>query len=83
MKPIEKAINYFGTATALAKALDVTTQAVCFWRDGLRNIDADTIAKIERVTDGAVKRQDFRPDTYHLTWPELASIHNDSIEHAN
>lgn len=71
MTPIQTAIEHFGSARALAKALGVTTQAVCFWRDGLRSVDADTIAAIERLTNGKVRRQDFRPDTYHLTWPEL------------
>lgn len=71
MKPIIKAIEHFGSATKLAEALGVTPQAVCFWRDGKRRIDADTIAAIERLTGGVVTRQDFRPETYQLTWPEL------------
>lgn len=71
MQPIQKAISHFGSAKRLASALGVTTQAVCFWRDGKRGIDADMIASIERVTGGAVTRQEFRPDTYQLTWPEL------------
>jgi len=29
-------------------------------------------AAIERATDGAVRRQDLRPDDWHLIWPELA-----------
>lgn len=71
MEPIKRAISHFGSAKRLAEALGVTPQAVCFWRDGKRKIDADVIASIERVTCGAVTRQDFRPDTYQLTWPEL------------
>lgn len=71
MEPIEKAISYFGSVKNLADALDVSHQAVYFWRNGQRKIDADTIAAIERVTHGAVTRQEFRPDSYLLTWPEL------------
>lgn len=71
MNPIIKAIEYFGSASKLAAALEVTPQAVCFWRDGKRTPDADTIMAVERVTHGAVTRQDFRPETYLLTWPEL------------
>ncbi|OYV49305.1 MAG: hypothetical protein B7X10_02020 [Burkholderiales bacterium 21-58-4] len=76
MEPIKRAIKYFGSAKKLADALGVTTQAVCFWRDGKRGIDADIIASIERVTNGHVTRQEFRPDTYQLTWPELQESPN-------
>lgn len=69
---ILKAIQLLGSATALAKALDVTTQAVCFWRDGKRKIPAEQCAAIERVTNGAVSRREMRPDDWHLIWPELA-----------
>jgi DNA-binding transcriptional regulator YdaS (Cro superfamily) len=62
MSQIQAAIMHLGNATKLAKALDVTTQAVCFWRDGKREIPADKCPLIERVTDGKVRCEDLRPD---------------------
>lgn len=71
MQPITKAIEHVGGASKLAYLLGVSVQAVCFWRDGKRSIPIDKISEIERVTDGAVRRWDLRPDDWHRIWPEL------------
>lgn len=42
--------------------LNVTTQAVCFWRDGKRGLPADHCPAIERATNGAVRCEELRPD---------------------
>lgn len=62
MSPMKHAISHMGNAAALAKSLGVSTQAVCFWRDGLRSIPADKCPSIERLTAGAVRCEDLRPD---------------------
>lgn len=60
MEPIERAISIAGSATRLAKSLGVSTQAVCFWRDGKRRIPAEQCPTIERET--GVCCEDLRPD---------------------
>jgi len=73
MNPIQKAISQAGSATKLARVLQVTPQAVCFWRDGKREIPADKCPLIERAT--GVSCEQLRPD---VAWsvlrnqPELA-----------
>lgn len=62
MKAIEQAISIAGNATRLAKALNVSTQAVCFWRDGARSIPAERCPDIERFTQGTVRCEELRPD---------------------
>ena len=54
MKVIDKVIEHFGTAYKLAKALDVPTQQVYFWKQkGF--IPFKRGKEIERITNGAVK----------------------------
>ena len=74
-KNILLAIRHMGSATALAKAIGVSPQTVCFWRDKKRKISADHCSAIERVTNGIVTRKDLRPNNYMYTWPELADNH--------
>lgn len=62
MNPIQTAIEVVGNASKVAKALGVTPQAVCFWRDGDRQIPADKCPLIEEITGGKVRCEDMRPD---------------------
>lgn len=55
----------------MARLLNVTTQAVCFWRDGKRSLPVQHCAVIEKATSGAVTRKDLRPDDWQAIWPEL------------
>lgn len=71
MNAIQLAISVTGSASALARALKVTPQAVCFWRDGKRAVPAERCSDIERATNGTVSRRDLRPNDWHLIWPEL------------
>jgi len=73
MNAISQAIDTAGSVTRLAKILDVSVQAVCFWRDGKRSVPANRCPAIERATGGLVTRQDLRPHDWHLIWPELAN----------
>ncbi|MCW5319656.1 hypothetical protein D5039_00200 [Verminephrobacter aporrectodeae subsp. tuberculatae] len=71
---VSKAIEIAGGAAALARSLRVTTQAVCFWRDGKRRIPESLGARIEFATRGQVTRQSLWPDSWMEIWPELAGI---------
>lgn len=71
---IELGIRIAGSASELARRLGVTTQAVCFWRDGKRKIPEALGARIERATDGKVTRQRLWPNDWREIWPELALV---------
>lgn len=73
-KPIFSAIDYFGSASALARRLGCSVQAVCFYRDGKRRVPPKVCTAIEVLTGGAVCRRDLRPDDWHLIWPELGGM---------
>lgn len=76
MNPIQDAIDLAGSITNFSKMLGVTPQAVCFWRDGKRQIPADKCPLIEKVTGGVISCERLRPD---VAWsvirnqPELAT----------
>lgn len=71
MNPIKTAIDLFGSVTEFARTLGVTPQAVCFWRDGKRQIPADKCPLIEHVTNGAVTCESLRPD---VGWSYIRNI---------
>ena len=62
MSNFTKALEVVGGPSAMARILFVTPQAVCFWRDGKREIPAERCPAIERATNGAVRCEDLRPD---------------------
>lgn len=62
MKPIQTAIDHMGNASRLARAIGVTTQAVCFWRAGARQVPAERCPAIEAATGGLVRCEELRPD---------------------
>lgn len=62
MTPIQTAIKHTGNASRLAERLGVTPQAVCFWREGKRQIPAALCPLIEQATSGLVRCEDLRPD---------------------
>ena len=62
MKPFDKALEIVGGPSKLAAQLNVTVQAVCFWRDEKRQLPAEHCPSIERATDGAVRCEELRPD---------------------
>lgn len=47
-------INYFGSQSAIATALDVSPQFVSKWFNGLRDIPILQAMKIEKVTKGKI-----------------------------
>ena len=66
------AIESVGGAASLARRLGVTTQAVCFWRDGKRRFPEALGARMESVTGNRVTRQALFPKDWADIWPELA-----------
>lgn len=72
MNHIARAVEICGGPSKLATILGVSAQAVCFWRDGKRNLPVELMTQIERATDGRVTRQQLRPDDWQRIWPELA-----------
>lgn len=50
-----------GNASRLAEAMGCSLQAVCFWRDGKRKVDAETAMLMERVTNRAVSCEALCP----------------------
>lgn len=71
MDHLQDAIQRAGGPAKVAQELGVSVQAVCFWRDGKRQMPVEHCPVLERLTDGAVMRWDLRPDDWHLIWPEL------------
>ncbi|WP_427183555.1 helix-turn-helix domain-containing protein [Bordetella bronchialis] len=70
MTPIQRAIAIVGSASALARILGISVQAVCNYRDG-REIDAAHCPTIERETrerGETVRCEELRPD---VDWEEL------------
>jgi DNA-binding transcriptional regulator YdaS (Cro superfamily) len=55
--------KYFPTQRSLAKAINVTPQAVNQWFHRSK-IPVKRAVEIELLTDGAIKRRDLRPDIF-------------------
>jgi DNA-binding transcriptional regulator YdaS (Cro superfamily) len=62
MHPIDRAADIIGSQVALAAALRVTKAAVCQWKDEKRRVPLEHCPAIERLTGGAVRCEDLRPD---------------------
>lgn len=61
-----------GRNAALAARLNLPPSVISGWVSCKRPIPLEHCASIERATDGAVTRQDLRPDDWQDIWPELA-----------
>lgn len=60
------------TAVSFAEKIGVSPAFVSHWRTGFRPVPVERCAAIEQATDGAVTRQELRPDDWAAIWPELA-----------
>jgi DNA-binding transcriptional regulator YdaS (Cro superfamily) len=60
MSPIKRAAKIMGSQKELARCLGVSKGAVSQWADG--SVPLDRCIPIERLTDGAVRCEDLRPD---------------------
>lgn len=56
MNAIQEAIAKFPSVSGFARAVGVTPQAACFWRDGKRKVPAEKCPTIERLTGIACER---------------------------
>jgi DNA-binding transcriptional regulator YdaS (Cro superfamily) len=66
--PLDNAVEIVGSQAALAAALGVTKSAVNQWKDPGRRVPAEKCPDIERLTKGAVRCEDLRPD---VSWNVL------------
>lgn len=66
--PVARAAKVVGSQTALAIALGVTKAAVGQWKDEGRRVPAEHCPSIERLTSGAVRCEELRPD---VAWDVL------------
>lgn len=66
MKPLDKAVRYFGSRKKLAEAIDVPLGTLIRWlktRDGIPT-SGEVCLRIERVTNGVVKAKEFYPEIF-------------------
>lgn len=68
---IVSAIEYFGSAKAMADALDVWPTLITQWKQGDRPISILRAAQIEKLTGGTVSKRLARPNDWWLIWPDL------------
>jgi DNA-binding transcriptional regulator YdaS (Cro superfamily) len=61
-KGLLKAIRYFGSETALAKAIKASQQQVSYWLNTSKKINYEYVLKIEAITEGYVTRYDLAPN---------------------
>ena len=61
---MKKAILFFGGTVALSKKLDVHHASVSKWLYGKRSVPVKYAVKIEKLTKGAIKAKELRPDIF-------------------
>ena len=71
LEAVRRAISAAGGPAAVGRELVVSTQAVCFWRDGLRAVPEKFGADLERLSGRVATRQEMWPDNWRRIWPEL------------
>ena len=60
--PVQKAIECLGNQENLAKACNVSQNAVSKWLNGQSKVALENALKIEKATNGEVKAGDFNSD---------------------
>jgi len=71
---IDRAAQICGGFATLARELGIGQSAISNWKARGSEIDPLFCSAIERLTSGAVTRQDLRPDDWREIWPELAEL---------
>ncbi len=61
---LKVAARHFGSQRALAKHLKVTTSTVSQWFHGVRPLPIQRALQLEKLLNGALTAEDFRPDIY-------------------
>lgn len=57
-------VNFFGSDAEAARVIGVSKTAVKLWKDGKNRITGERAIQFERITNGHVTRNDFRPDLF-------------------
>ena len=70
---VARAIELAGGPAHVARLLGVSTQTVCFYRDGKRQFREKYAAELEAATAAQVTRKDIWPNSWRSIWPELAA----------
>jgi DNA-binding transcriptional regulator YdaS (Cro superfamily) len=65
---IEKAIEIVGGAKELAEKMNVSYKSVLDWKNGRVKLSPINCVKMEKLTDGKVKREDILPE---YPWNDL------------
>lgn len=60
-----------GNASDLARGMRVSRVMVYIWATGKKPVPQRRCVQIEKLTKGAVTRQELRPDDFGEYWPEL------------
>ena len=60
--PLDRAVKMVGPQALLASALGVTKSAIGQWKEEGRRVPAEHCPVIERLTAGAVRCEELRPD---------------------
>ncbi len=68
-----------GGATRLAAALGIDKSYLSQMASKTRPISPTRCLLIERETNGAVTRQDLRPNDYWLIWPDLKAPETETV----
>jgi DNA-binding transcriptional regulator YdaS (Cro superfamily) len=63
IEALDRAIAIFETQEAFAAALDIKSPSISEWRRRGK-VPHERCSDIERITNGAVKRGDLRPDIW-------------------
>jgi len=62
---LERAIDHFGGQKRLAERIGTSQSQVWYWlRSAKKGVPGEFALAIERESDGAIKRQELRPDLY-------------------
>lgn len=61
---IKRAIEVFGTQTALAERMGVRQNNVSYWLNGAKDVPPKRAVQLEAVTGGVVTRKELRPDLW-------------------
>jgi len=72
VSPVALAVRHAGSVLKLADVVGLRPSAVSNWLARGTIPNPIYAAAIERATNGAVTRQDLRPNDWWLIWPELA-----------
>ena len=75
MNTFAKFVESVGGPSAAARMLGVSVQAVCFWRDGERKFPAESCPTVEKLSGGAIRCEDLRPD---VEWSVIATRHQEA-----